>query len=188
MKMADENRTAILLNVQQSLLENMVRNYYPKMRAGILFFFALSLFIAASAQSDGKRLVPILYYLLLEGESERCHGTVEIESEKSDTLIPDCAVDELSEAYFTQFYSFTLDEDAEVVIVVAPNAAAGFEPHLVLREGPGTDGEELFFAEADSNAWKIEAELEANEFTIEVSSVNESVLDAYTLTVGKLVR
>ncbi|MBX2870227.1 MAG: hypothetical protein KTR18_16215 [Acidiferrobacterales bacterium] len=170
-------------------LIKIVRKIDLKMRAVLIVFAVFPLFTAAVAQTDAGRLVPILYYLLLEQESDRCLRAIEVGGDKSDVLTTDCEVGELSETYFTRFYSFTLEEDSEVVIEVTPNSTpGGYEPHLVLREGTGTEGEELFFAEAVTNSWRIEADLVASEFTIEVSSLDERILDSYTLSVGKLIR
>jgi len=156
---------------------------------GLLLIILFSMPVAF-AQIKTERLVPILYYLLLEEESDRCTRTIQNGQTVTGVLSPDCTVDELTERYYTRFYTFSLAADAEVVISIQLANASDRDPHMVLREGVGPDGEELFFADvaADGKSWGIEANLESNEFTLEVSSVSQEAFDSFVLTLGQVTR
>ena len=101
--------------------------------------------------------------------------------------------------YYARYYTFTLSEEAEVVVTLEGDPAAGdADTYLYLLEGVGTSGAVLH--ENDDHAGEtdcatdlardtdscIAATLDAGDYTIEVTTYDAGVTGEFTLTVEGL--
>jgi len=144
----------------------------------------------ATTETDNASIVPIIRLLLLDATEDFCRGKIESGTTASGTLSPMCVVEENGEVYFTRYYTFEVAEATSVDIEISPVKDTGYQPHLVLREGEGADGEELHIAHSIGGSANkvIEADLDSDKFTLEVSSTTPLVEDSFSLSVTSVTR
>ncbi|MYC28514.1 MAG: S8 family serine peptidase [Chloroflexi bacterium] len=118
------------------------------------------------------------------GTSDPCARSISSDTSVDGQWIVGCQSQASGRGY-AQYYSFTLDQQAQVTI----NLDSSTDPYLYLRRGEAREGEYLFKNddhEGSRSVSQIVATLSAGTYTIEATTYDPGMTGSYTLTVSGL--
>ncbi len=122
----------------------------------------------------------------LPKSADRCVTPIDGDATINGAWTSDCVSESNTDGktYYARFYTFTLDEPADVTITLTSN----MDTYLYLLSGAGKDGAVAYKTDETvrTNSSRIEASLAAGDYTIEATTYDPSVTGDFTLTVEGL--